>query len=78
MTASEAIAFVQSKRGIVCPNLGFRTQLESYATRFVGRSAKTDRLPARRVFGTVIAERIRQLKIGSGYEPTQGKAGKAP
>ena len=39
MTVSEAIAFVQSKRPAVCPNPGFRTQLESYATRFAGRRA---------------------------------------
>lgn len=32
----EAIAFVQAKRGIVCPNLGFRHQLEMYAMRYGG------------------------------------------
>jgi atypical dual specificity phosphatase len=37
MTASEAIAFVKSKRPAVRPNPGFRMQLESWATRFAGR-----------------------------------------
>jgi atypical dual specificity phosphatase len=32
--ASEAVEFVQARRGIVCPNLGFRTQLATYAERF--------------------------------------------
>ncbi|KAF9005997.1 protein-tyrosine phosphatase-like protein, partial [Cyathus striatus] len=32
--ASEAVEFVQSRRGIVCPNLGFRTQLATYAEKF--------------------------------------------
>ncbi|KAF9480500.1 phosphatases II [Pholiota conissans] len=30
-TAIESIAHVQSIRGIVCPNIGFRTQLEQYS-----------------------------------------------
>lgn len=36
MTAPESISFVQSKRGIVCPNLGFRHQLEAYEERCNG------------------------------------------
>ncbi|EEB89908.1 hypothetical protein MPER_11947 [Moniliophthora perniciosa FA553] len=32
MRAIDSVAFVQSKRKIVCPNLGFRQQLEMYAT----------------------------------------------
>jgi hypothetical protein len=31
MTPQEALAAVKAKRGIVCPNLGFRIQLEEYA-----------------------------------------------
>jgi atypical dual specificity phosphatase len=56
MTASEAIAFVQNKRWIVCPNIGFRAQLESYATRFVG---KGERRTLRICAG--IAERMRKF-----------------
>ena len=33
VTPHEALATVRSKRGIVCPNLGFRQQLEEYATQ---------------------------------------------
>jgi len=39
MKAGEAIKYVQSKRQIVCPNIGFRRQLETYATRFRFRTA---------------------------------------
>jgi atypical dual specificity phosphatase len=35
LNAGESIAHVQSLRGIVCPNLGFRKQLEEYAKRYV-------------------------------------------
>jgi len=66
MTAAESIAFVQAKRGIVCPNMGFRQQLEIYATRFVGRRAmKHVEGPSRRNVSKIsggIAERIRRLK----------------
>jgi predicted protein tyrosine phosphatase len=31
MTPQEVLAAVKAKRGIVCPNLGFRIQLEEYA-----------------------------------------------
>ncbi|KAJ6581161.1 protein-tyrosine phosphatase-like protein, partial [Mycena capillaripes] len=30
MTASESVAYVQSKRSVVCPNLGFRNQLQAW------------------------------------------------
>lgn len=36
MQPHEAIEFVQSKREIVCPNLGFRRQLDVYASRLRG------------------------------------------
>ncbi|PIL24662.1 hypothetical protein GSI_12546 [Ganoderma sinense ZZ0214-1] len=36
MQPHEAIEYVQSKREIVCPNLGFRRQLEVYASRLRG------------------------------------------
>ncbi|KAI0344996.1 DSPc-domain-containing protein [Trametopsis cervina] len=34
MTPDEALDFVMQKRSIACPNLGFRLQLETYASRF--------------------------------------------
>ncbi|RDB23888.1 Tyrosine-protein phosphatase yvh1 [Hypsizygus marmoreus] len=40
MLAHEAVAHTQSKRGIVCPNLSFRKQLEAYAEQFEGERAK--------------------------------------
>nr|VWO98233.1 Chloride channel protein [Ganoderma boninense] len=36
MQPHEAVEFVQSKREIVCPNLGFRRQLDAYASRLRG------------------------------------------
>ena len=35
LNAEESIAHVQSLRGTVCPNIGFRQQLSQYATRCV-------------------------------------------
>jgi len=65
MTADEAIIFIQSKRSIVSPNLGFRSQLAIYASRFVGSKSKpkSDRKsPSRRPFlGAILKERIRLL-----------------
>jgi len=34
MGGPDSIAFVQSKRSAVCPNLGFRQQLDAYSLRF--------------------------------------------
>ena len=42
---SEAIDFVRAKRGVVCPNLGFRQQLETYGKQFDGEDFKNDPLP---------------------------------
>lgn len=68
MIPTEAIEFVQSKRGIVCPNFGFRQQLDTYALQFEG---KRPIKPAKRPFanrvsniGGSLAHRIRMLKIG--------------
>ena len=36
MTPHEAISAVRAKRGIVCPNLGFRRQLGQYANQLNG------------------------------------------
>lgn len=59
MRAAEAIAHTQIKRRIVCPNLGFRKQLEVYA-RQLGKQPKQETSKAKGGF----TERIRQLKIG--------------
>ncbi|KAJ6624917.1 protein-tyrosine phosphatase-like protein [Mycena sp. CBHHK59/15] len=69
MTASESIAYVQAKRSIVCPNLGFRKQLETYGVQFYANNAKR---PSRRVsrLAEGIAERIRELKAATGAPPT--------
>ena len=36
MTGSGSIEFVRSKRPIVCPNVGFRRQLDEYAAKLRG------------------------------------------
>ena len=33
MTATEAINFVRERRGMVCPNVGFRQQLDEYSRK---------------------------------------------
>lgn len=35
LSADEAIAFVASKRQFVCPNPGFRRQLEDFGVRLI-------------------------------------------
>jgi len=62
MTADEALVAVQAKRVIVCPNLGFRRQLEEYAAQVQGGRGKARRRPAK--LGKNIAEAIRKLKGG--------------
>lgn len=73
--AEEAIDFVRTKRGIVCPNAGFRVQLATYSERFVGNRAKqamTSGTWTRKPGGNLrpkisegIAERIRRFRSGS-------------
>jgi hypothetical protein len=47
MTSDEALVAVQAKRGIVCPNIGFRSQLEQYADQLHGgRSTRPAKLEA--------------------------------
>lgn len=67
MTAAEAIDMVKAKRGIICPNLGFRVQLDRYSERFVGNRVKhgTSIVAAVRRTSRLsdgIAERIRRFK----------------
>ncbi|KAF9462923.1 protein-tyrosine phosphatase-like protein [Collybia nuda] len=63
MTAIEAITHTQAKRGIVCPNIGFRRQLETYSHRFVSKRLKQRGGKVAKISGD-IAERIRRLQAG--------------
>ena len=45
LLAPEAIDFVSSKRSVVCPNVGFRQQLETYGKQFEGEDFKNEPLP---------------------------------
>lgn len=63
MTAKASIEHVQSVRGIVCPNIGFRRQLDEYSTRYVKLKPHPPQITFSEVFklGGVTA-RIRKLK----------------
>jgi len=72
MIGQEAIAIVQAKRSIICPNLGFRRQLDAYATQFIGRRPKGAENPSgNRLFriSEDIAERMRRLKSNKSSAP---------
>ncbi|KAJ7080272.1 protein-tyrosine phosphatase-like protein [Mycena crocata] len=69
MTAGESIAYTQNKRPIVCPNLGFRNQLEAWSIQYYGHSAKRSGSRVSRMTEG-IAERIRELKAAAGSPPT--------
>jgi len=63
MTAEESIDFVISKRSIVCPNLGFRMQLDTYATRFYTGGLKLNHAArTTRSVSSGIADRVRRLR----------------
>lgn len=66
--AIESIQFVQSQRGIVNPNLGFRRQLDEWSDRFVGNRPKRSDTVVSKFTGS-IADRIRQLKGGGTPAP---------
>ncbi|KII87502.1 hypothetical protein PLICRDRAFT_55458 [Plicaturopsis crispa FD-325 SS-3] len=57
MLAPETIAFCQAKRGIVCPNLGFRHQLDAYEKQL---HARLGRGPSLKGAGGI-------FKISSGF-----------
>ncbi|KAG5642630.1 hypothetical protein DXG03_002468 [Asterophora parasitica] len=61
MSAKEALEHTQARRGIVCPNVGFRKQLDTYAEGFVASGHKQGSTKITRIGGD-IAERIRRLK----------------
>ncbi|KAI0251776.1 protein-tyrosine phosphatase-like protein [Lactifluus subvellereus] len=65
MTPDEALAAVKAKRGIVCPNLGFRRQLEEYA-----RQVQRGKVRARPIrLGENVAEIIRKFTGGAQKGP---------
>jgi atypical dual specificity phosphatase len=67
MTPREALAAVKAKREIVCPNLGFRRQLEEYARQVQDGQGKVRARPAR--LGGNVAEVIRKLTGGAQKGP---------
>ncbi|KAJ6561234.1 protein-tyrosine phosphatase-like protein [Mycena vulgaris] len=77
MTATESILYVQAKRSVVCPNLGFRNQLQTWSTQFYGNNAKRSGGRVSRMTEG-IAERIRELKAATGSAPTPVKRVKSP
>jgi hypothetical protein len=76
MTASEAVSYAQAKRSVVCPNPGFRNQLQKYSTQFFGNNAKRPGSAVSRI-SEGIATRIRELKAVTGSTPTAAKKEKA-
>ncbi|KAI0079363.1 phosphatases II [Panus rudis PR-1116 ss-1] len=77
MQAHEALEFVIARRRIVCPNLGFRRQLELYAARCAAKGAKAKTPASRRSKGISVgvAERIRKFKasaLGHHRDPAAG------
>ena len=67
MRSQEAIDFVISKRAIVCPNIGFRRQLETYSVRFSTNKGFVARSKSRiNGVGQGVAAQVRKLKrLGS-------------
>lgn len=67
MTGADAIAYVQKKRIIVCPNLGFRQQLDVYADKHVGRdeSREAQFSPLRQIKAWTTAVKSRKDSSGS-------------
>jgi atypical dual specificity phosphatase len=67
MTPHEALTAVKAKRGIICPNLGFRRQLEEYARQVQDGQGKVRARPGR--LGENVAEVIRKLTGGTQKVP---------
>ncbi|KAJ7089714.1 protein-tyrosine phosphatase-like protein [Mycena belliarum] len=72
MTAPESIAYVQAKRSVVCPNLGFRNQLQTWSAKFYADSAKRSGSRVSKITGS-IAELVRELKAATGAPPSPAK-----
>lgn len=49
MTGADAIVYLQRKRTVVCPNLGFRQQLDEYARKYVDETKQTQFSPLRQI-----------------------------
>jgi hypothetical protein len=74
MTPDEALAAVRSKRGMVCPNMGFFRQLEKYAAQVLREKGKDGAHRAK--IGEGVAEAIRKLKQKE-QEPSSSTASEA-
>jgi len=67
LTGPKSIEHVQSIRGIVCPNLGFRRQLDEYSTQYVKSKPRPPQISLPDVFKSGgIAARIQKLREASG------------
>ncbi|SRR5216683_5114752 len=77
MTADEALAAVRARRGIVCPNAGFRRQLEEYAVQVTRGRGKAG-APRPPKVGENVAEAIRRLTRSSQKELISNTAGISP
>ena len=73
MTPDEALVAVKTKRGIVCPNLGFRRQLEEYANQLNGGGESVRRTRSAKK-GVNVAEAIRKLTGMAQKEPNTGSS----
>ncbi len=49
MAGTEAIAYLQKRRTVVSPNLGFRQQLDEYACKYVDETKQARFSPLRQV-----------------------------
>lgn len=67
LTGAEAIAFVQKKRPIVCPNLGFRQQLNIFASKQGVQESLSE----------VMFSPLRQLRAWSNTKKPRREAQKA-
>jgi len=74
MTPDEALAAVRSKRGMVCPNMGFFLQLKKYAAQVLREKGK-DGAPRAKI-SEGVAEAIRKLKQKE-QEPNSSTASEA-
>ncbi|KAN0129836.1 Protein-tyrosine phosphatase-like protein [Lactarius tabidus] len=72
MTPDEALVAVRAKRGMACPNIGFRRQLEQYADQLQGGQNRPFAPPAK--IGGNVAEAIRKLTGKAQKEPNTGSS----
>ncbi|KAJ7035600.1 protein-tyrosine phosphatase-like protein [Mycena alexandri] len=70
LTATESITYAQAKRSVVCPNLGFRNQLQAWSQQFYGNNAKRSGGSRVSKMTEGIAGRIRDFKAAAGAPPT--------